>query len=647
MKKKTSRVALLGPPNVGKSLLFNLLCRQYTIVSNYPGTTIELSRGRALLGKNCLEVVDTPGTYTLNAVSEEEKLTCKLLLQERLDLIVQVADARNLPRMLNLTAELVETGIPLILVVNLMDEANRLGIRIKTNELSRKLGIPVVAASMVAGDGVEEVKNKIKYAVKGAFPGSYPSRPRYPLYVQNYVQSASAKVKKPGHVAPEFVALASLHPDTGLSSSLFSKDIAGKPGKEGINAARAHHMLQEINMARRQWSKKMLKGVYLPPLIPKTGHEEKISQLMVNPVSGTLILLLVLYFGLYQFVGVWSAGYLVDYLDGYLFGELIIPQVEKAVHRFVPFHWLQELFSGPYGLITLGLRYTFAIILPIVFSFFLVFSFIEDSGYLPRMAYLLNNLVSKIGLNGKAVIPLALGLGCGTLAVLVTRTLETRRERMLTALLLSLAVPCSAQLALIMALLAGSGAAIWVWLLAVLFVFAGVSYTANRVTGGVTPPFCMEIPPLRRPGISSIFRKTAARTRWYLVEVLPMFLVTSLLIWGASISGFLSWLVQLCHIPLQALGLPEEISMVLIMGFVRRDYGAAGLFELTQLGILSPVQVLITGVVLTLFLPCVAQLIVLIREQGLFYALIVIATSVLVSWSAGYIIYCIYGIMYF
>jgi ferrous iron transport protein B len=267
-------------------------------------------------------------------------------------------------------------------------------------------------------------------------------------------------------------------------------------------------------------------------------------------------------------------------------------------------------------MLTLGCRYAFALILPIVTFFFLVFSVIEDSGYLPRLAMLIDNIFKKIGLSGRAVIPMVLGLGCATMATLVTRTLPTKKERVLATLLLALAVPCSAQLGVIMALLRDKPAVTAVWIGVLVFVFLAAGWLGARLIPGAPASFFMELPPLRLPGLGNVLTKTFVRVKWYLQEVVPLFLLASFLLWMGKLTGLFAMLETAMRTPVALAGLPPECAKVFIFGFLRRDYGAAGLYDLSKQHLLTNVQVAVACVALTLFLPCIAQFLVNIRERG-------------------------------
>ncbi len=370
----------------------------------------------------------------------------------------------------------------------------------------------------------------------------------------------------------------------------------------------------------------------------KFSFRERLSKIMMNPFTGGPILLIVLYYGLYKFVGSFGAGVLVDFMENHIFHKVINPFMVKAVNSVVPFVLLRDLLVGEYGIITLGFRYAFGIILPIVATFFFAFAIVEDTGYLPRLAMLIDQLFKKIGLSGRAVIPLVLGFGCDTMATMVTRTLPTKRERIIATLLLALAIPCSAQMGVILALLEGRPLALMMWLSVIIFVFLIVGYLASKIMPGELPSFYMEIPPLRIPQFSNILRKTASRINWYFWEILPLFLFASILIWVGQITGIFNYLVKLLEGPVGLIGLPHQTAVAFLFGFFRRDYGAAGLYDLKTAGLLSGNQLVVACIVMTLFLPCIAQLIMNIKERGLRTGIAMSVFILFFSFSVGYLV---------
>ena len=629
------RIVLVGQPNVGKSQLFNLLTGSYVTVSNYPGTTVELISGKGVISGKPVEVIDSPGLYSLSALSPEEQVTRLLIFKERPALVIQVADARNLSRMLSLTLELMEADLPLLLVLNMMDEARASGVKIRPDLLAQRLGIPVVPTVLVTGSGLSSLKKAVGKALR--LPSAPPSSHAHVLYppsLESALRRLTTMLKGRYGVSGRTVALSLFQLDPALENLIRQQEGAisrlllilerGTPPGD---------LLLLLAVARRQAATRVLHGVFSHAENYSRGGKDYLNSLLLNPVSGGLALALILYFGFYHFVGRFGAGFLVELLERRLFMGYIYLLLNSWGERFLPWPWLKELLVLDFGVLTLGLRYTLTIILPIMATFFFFFSLIEDSGYLPRAAYLVNWLMGKIGLNGKAVIPLTLGLGCGTLAMLATRTLESRKDRLQAALLLSLAIPCSAQLGLIMAVLSPGGLLIWTFVIILSFLAAAVA--GRRLIGGEAAPFCLEIPPLRVPRPVVILKKTASRLLWYLREIWVLFIGISVLTWALKSSGLMERLITVIR-PLPAtLGLPGEAVTIFIYGFLRRDYGVAGLFDLARAGVMDLKQVLVAAVVLTLFLPCAAQLAMLVREQGWRFACLVVLFTALVSWLAG------------
>lgn len=377
-----------------------------------------------------------------------------------------------------------------------------------------------------------------------------------------------------------------------------------------------------ISLQRQSVARQALDGALTLPDAQRTVWGERLSQAMMDPLTGVPILLLAL-LALYEFVGVFGAQTLVEFLEGTVFEGTINPWVDRTIAALIPWPTVQLLFGGPYGVITLGLRYAVALILPIVGTFFIAFSIIEDSGYLPRLAMLIDGVFKRIGLNGRAVIPMVLGFGCDTMATIVTRTLETQRERVIATMLLALAIPCSAQLGVILAVLSSHPLALGIWLVSVVGIFLLVGLLAAQLIPGERPSFYMEIPPLRWPKLSNVIVKTYTRMEWYFREVIPFFILASVLIWIGQVTGLFDALIGAMEPLVGLLGLPREAADVFLFGFFRRDYGAAGLYDI-QAG-LTGVQLAVAAVTLTLFVPCIAQFAVMWKERGAKMALGMVA----------------------
>ncbi len=373
---------------------------------------------------------------------------------------------------------------------------------------------------------------------------------------------------------------------------------------------------------------------------PSTGlpFKEKLSRVMINPITGIPILLVILYYGIYKFVGEFGAGTVVDFIETDIFEIHINPWISQVFSSVIPWHLLRELFVGEYGMITLGVRYAVALILPIVTTFFIAFAIIEDTGYLPRLALLIDRLFKKIGLTGRAVIPMVLGLGCDTMATMVTRTLPTKRERIISTILLALAIPCSAQLGVILSLLEGNPRGLWVWVGVVGLVFLLIGFLSSKVLPGDSPSFYMEIPPLRLPKLSNVFIKTYTRVKWYFTEIFPMFILASIMIWIGQITGLFSLFTEILEYPIRWIGLPDKAAVAFLFGFFRRDYGVGGLYDIKKAGLFTGNQLVVACVTLTLFLPCIAQFLMNMKERGWKTGLGISVFILFFSFSVGFMV---------
>lgn len=373
--------------------------------------------------------------------------------------------------------------------------------------------------------------------------------------------------------------------------------------------------LYRITTIRQRFSEYIASKV-IEEVEAKPTASDWLNDFLIHPFWGTMFLMVLLYFGFYQFVGVFAAGTLVELLEDKIFGNYILPPIEKFFNWLIPWTWLRDLFVSEYGVFTLGIRYAIALLLPIVAAFFFVFSLVEDSGYFPRLALLVDRLFKRIGLSGRAVIPMVLGFGCDTMATLVTRILETRRERIIATLLLALAIPCSAQLGVVMVTVSKVKGGILVWAIFVFAVFLLVGYLTTRLLPGEQPRFFIEVVPLRMPRLDNVLVKTWTRLQWYLLEITPLFILASTLIWLGRITHIFDLVIAVLSYPIQWVGLPKEISTVILFGFFRRDYGAAGLLDMVEKGAIGGIDLVTTAIILTLFVPCIAQFLVMVREHG-------------------------------
>ncbi len=626
----------MGHPNVGKSAVFTRLTGRFVTISNFPGTTVEVFRGRISLGDSEYEIVDTPGINSLRPHSEDERVTLELLQLEHPDLIVQVADGANLRRTLFLTAELGKLGIPLVLDLNMQDERVANGIHVDPKRLSLRLGIPVVETVAVRGDGIEDIVQQLSSTSRLA-PREEP--------LPDWVERVVGETLVPSESGPVPVSTADRIPMSilGLGALLHLENYLGP----WLGWPTLHGTLESVLAGLTSWEWLVqggatLGGWVLPVVLPllwvlyRSGHfRQRLGVWSREVVRGSLILLLTVSV-IYHLVGELGAQTLVALLEDGLFGQLVLPILEGLI----PAGWLHTLLVGKYGLISVGLSYGVAIVLPVVFCFFLAFSFLEDSGYLPRLSLLSDRLLRGLGLNGKAFLPMVLGLGCVTMATLTTRILNTRKERIIASVLLALGIPCSAQLGVILGIAAGlSGWATLVIFTTVALQVGLAGLILSRVLEGPRSDFILELPPIRSPLWQNILRKTWLRVKWFLREALPLFLLGALVLFVLEQLNWLEAIIQ-ATAPLFVglLQLPAESATAFLIGFLRRDYGAAGLFEMARQGLLDPVQIVVSLTVMILFVPCVANFFVLIKEHRLAAALGILLSITVYSLLVGFIL---------
>jgi len=617
-----SCVALVGNPNVGKSVLFHRLTGQYVIVSNYPGTTVEVSQGK-LRRMEGVTLIDTPGVIGFPSRSEDEQVTERVLFNDNLRTVIQVGDAKNLRRTLHLTIQLAEMGLPLVLALNMMDEARMRGLEIRTEVMEQAFGIPIIQTVATRGRGIAEVEAAIHAARPVKLKIEYPQE----------IEQALSRMEE-----LEFQAPISKR---ALSLLWLAKDsVCEKWIQENTTAAIQDQMLK----IRSELSEKFSEGVeyviqksresFIEKLVRQSFEETnsaktsgiRLGYLTTHPLWGVPILLSVLY-AMYWFVGVFGAGTLVGLLEENLFGEIINPWLIGMSEKIIPWEIVRSFLVGEYGLWTMGVTYALALLLPIIVTFFIAFGILEDSGYLPRVAVLSNRLFSSIGLNGQAVLPMVLGLGCVTMATMTTRILNRPRDRILVTLLLALAIPCSAQLGVVMGMLAAiSFSAALIWVGVILLVLLLVGWLAARVIPGERSPLIVELPPLRMPVFTNVIFKTLARVEWYIKEAVPLFLLGTVLLFVLDTIHVLPALIEFLRPVVTGwLGLPSEAATALIMGFLRRDFAATGFFVMQSQGHLSDLQALVSITTITLFIPCIASVFMMVKERGLRVALGMVA----------------------
>lgn len=569
-----TKIALVGNPNVGKSVIFSLLSGFYVEVSNYPGTTVDVSKAQTQWG----EIIDTPGIYSLSTASDDELVTLDNL--QNVDMVVNVVGALSLDRDLFLTQQLIDMGLPLIVVVNQIDEAEKSGISIDFEKLAAGLGVKVIAAAAVKKRGMIDLIKAISDKEAVISPSVTP-------YIKEHFKDNEDKT-------------AFLKAEAFESKNTVVRDRIYDERQKKIN----HLLVLAVSNEDRP-----------------AGWGDYLGNWLLNPLIGSLTAVLILYL-LFELLGVLVAGNIVDYIFGIL-DEKYVPWITTLIDKFIPTAFLQEILSGEFGVLTMSVKIVVAVLLPLIAAFYLFVSILEDSGYLPRLAVLTDNILNKIGLNGRAVIPLLLGFGCGAMGTISTRILGSARERTIVTAILGITIPCAAQQGIIIALLATiGGLKVWFAYVGIILTIMILSGTVlNKFLGGQSTDLLIDLPPIRMPVWKNIFVKTWYRVVNFICEAVPMFVISSVIITILKIVGFLAWLQNFLEpVVVNMLKLPAKFSDIFVMGIIRRDFASVGILDMAGMDnsvrVLSDLQILTATVVVTLFVPCIAALIVIFKERG-------------------------------
>jgi ferrous iron transport protein B len=539
------KVLLMGNPNVGKSVIFSRLTGVNVIASNYHGTTVEFTRGTMRFKGEKTELIDVPGAYSLVPASKAEKVAAEMVKEG--DIIIDVIDATNLERSLNLTLDLLESGARVIVALNIWDEACHKGIHINVEKLEKMLKVPVISTCAITGEGIKKLVGKL---------------------------------------------------DEAKSRQVEFENRWGEIG----------NIVENVQKVTRR---------HHTPL-------EKLGDASVTPVTGIPIAMLVL------FLSFWLIRLIGELLIGYIFEPLfeniwtpIIMHISDFLEAGSFWHDLLigRLIDGKIaymesmGLLTTGLFVPIAAVLPYIFAFYLILSLLEDSGYLPRLAVLMDTVMHRIGLHGMGIIPMMLGLGCNVPGALSTRILETRRERFIAMTLLAISIPCMAQIAMVVGLVGKYGIKGLATVFFTMFlVWLGLGLLLNRVIKGESPEIFVDIAPYRFPHFKAIGKKVWMRAKWFLKEALPFVLLGVIIVNILYTFGIIQWIGKYtAPVITNLFGLPEEAVGALIAGFLRKDVAVGMLVPLN----LSLKQLTIASVILAMYFPCVATFAAMLRELGI------------------------------
>lgn len=589
------KLVLVGNPNVGKSVFFNSLTGLYVDVANYPGTTVDVSRGRC----DGLAVLDTPGVYGVGSFNDEERVARDIVLGA--DIVLNIVAAPTLERDLFLTLQLIDMGLAVIVALNQMDEAEAVGVQIDVDALANLLGVPVVPCVAIRGEGLEAVRSRLA----GAQPG----------YPDPVVDAWLAGLPSGIGTRPE--RLLALEGDPVVGERL---GLANQGRREEVYAARRARVDALVATASASRD-------------PGVRLATRFGRWLLTPVWGTAAACGVMAL-LYLLVGDLVAQRVVGITEEQIMQGHYEPWIRALVSAWLADGWAREILVGEFGLLTMTMTYVFGLLLPLVVGFYLFLAVLEDTGYLPRLAVLVDRALSAIGLNGRAVIPLIIGFGCVTMATITTRLLGTQREKTIATAILGLTIPCSAQLGVILGLLGKTGSpAAWATYTGTMFgVLVLIGTVLDRLLPGRSSSLLIDLPPLRMPLWRNVGRKTFTKSVAFLQEAVPLFLLAALLVGVAKVTGALKVLTDaLAPLVVGLLHLPAQAAAAFLMGLIRRDFGAAGLTDMA----LSTHQTVVALVVITLFVPCIATVVVLFKERGWREAVVLWGGSWVLAFALG------------
>jgi len=633
-------VALMGNPNVGKSVLFSRITGIGVISSNYPGTTVEFEEGRIIYRGETIVFYDLPGTYSLSGMSEDELVATKLLAEKKLDVVVAVADATRLIQSLVLILQLIELGFRVVVALNFMDVARK-RYRLDVEQLAKILEVPVIPTVAITGEGVDEL---IEVIANREFSRS-GFVVRYDTHIESIVEKLSSQVVEWRHPFLLRGALLKLLEGNEHFIQLFTDQIKDSAEEFRKKFSEEHHESIDVHIARDRYGEA---GRIVSEVVGKLETPEsfgdKISQLTLKPLPGIAIMFFIL--ALVFFTIVYIGGAIESSL-----GDAYQYVVADSFQR------LAEFIGGRAGIaisrgIDLSLQAILSIVIPYILVFYLILGILEDSGYLPRAVALLDGVMHKIGLHGRAIIPMIVGVGCNVPAILATRVLESRRERFILATLTIMAIPCSAQLAIIFGVVGHFGGLIYavmifVILFSILLLLGRLLHVLLRFEPST---IAIEIPDLSIPSPRNILFKTYIRVKDFFIIAFPILFVGSLLLEVMIEYGILNNLVEpLSFFTVGFLGLPAVTIIALIFGVLRKEMAfqlLVVLFGTTNLAmVFTPAQLFVFGLVMATYMPCLSAFAVLLKEFGLKDTVAITISSLMLSLTLGSIANLIFGLI--
>jgi len=640
---KQLRIALAGNANVGKSVIFNQLTGLNQIVGNWPGKTVERAEGTLHFKGYNIRIIDLPGIYSLSTFSMEEIVSRDYIAVEKPDIIINVVDASTLERNLYFTLQLLELEAPIVIDLNQVDFAAKKGVKIDVEKLSKILGVPVNPSVAVTGSGINDLLSTV-VAVISEQRKLKPLRVKYGKEIEKRVHDIEKLV------SAKLPQLCTVYPARWISIKLLERDtdVAGKlknyeSGKEVLDYTEKlageletiHGESSPIIIASEKYglATKIAKAVTIIEAPPKISLEQKLDALTTHRILGYPILAAVL---ASMFALIFAGGNIIsDSLD-YVFG-VFTTYTESILSPLLPEIAVNLIVKGILSGIIAGIT----IALPYIVPFYILLALLEDSGYLPRAAFLMDNLMHKIGLHGKAFIPLILGYGCSVPACIGCRIMEAERERFLAAFVVVL-IPCAARTVVILGLVGrfvGLQAALALYAFDLILVFI-LGRVVFKVLPGEPVGLIMEMPSYKKPSLRNIALKTWSRTKDFVYVAFPIIIAGSLVIEALALSGFINYITEAAT-PLVGgwLGLPPKAGIPLIFGILRKELTLILLSELIPLTTLSNIQMIVFALVTMIYIPCLATIAACLREFGWKKALAIAVVDIALALFLGGIAY--------
>ncbi|MBF0254299.1 MAG: ferrous iron transport protein B [Candidatus Omnitrophica bacterium] len=626
---KTQKVAIVGHSNTGKSHIFSRLTGNYSMSGNYSFTTIEMKSARMRLGAAEAEVLDTPGLQCLHFHSEEEIAVCDMLFSGEVDVIVQCVDANRLKQSLYLTLDLIELGIPMVIALNAVDETARNGIWIDAQELSRRLGVPVVETVAIQGRGIEELKAAIGRARSGGKPLRYGELAERGIAAIEESFPADACFRRK-------LALMLFQKDPYMPEKLrewwgAERTEAAIQAAEAVRSRYEGHFSRHMSQTRHRMIDETVAPVVRRSTVSLKGSSEFFARVCRDPLWGLPVLLGV--------VGVmfWAVVYVANPLAGWLDAFLWQP-VEGFITGTTPSGFVHDFLVGDYGVLTLGLSTALLTVVPILSIFFLIFNILEDTGYIPNLCVLTKRAAERVGLTGNSILPITLAFGCKTMATLTTQNLRSRKERIIAVYLIAFGIPCAAQMALNMSILGRIG----LWAVVVVFGFLSVIWVLsgvflNRVLKDDQKcDFIQELPRMRMPNMQAVLTKTGYKLWSFIQEAVPIFLAAAVILFAADKTGALHLLKHVMSPIVEGfLGFPPKMVDILVLSMANRDAAAGMLIRVVSQNELTTIQTLVAVALTMMFVPCLANMVAMFRRLGASVALpmIIVINITAILWA--------------